>query len=196
VDSLTDYFLVADHWSYANGASGGYQHDDDMILVKRKSFTTGNAHKKAVRWLHTPTPASNGVYHRIRAVSYSVGDYGFNWICQVSLNAFAVRRYNFAPIGSPTGELAYGLYGNRGISARSYLGSIKKGCVPGSGCFWNNPPAATGVFEAALSGKGYNLDYFWSPRRNEWYKSDADYTSDKPNWPLPAEFIESVSGWP
>jgi hypothetical protein len=199
-DSSTEYRLSADHWSYANGASGTYpttySGHDELIVVKRKVFETGNAYSKAVRWLHTPTPASNGVYHRIRAVSYSVGDYGENWICQVTLNAFAVRRYRFAPIGEPSGELIYGLYGNRGISARSWYSRIIKGCVPGKACFYNRPPVAKGTLEHWLAGKGYNLDKFWSPRLDSWYNSDADYTGDQPEWPHSSERVESVPGWP
>jgi hypothetical protein len=195
-DSFTEYKLRSDHWSYANGASGTYPSDDELILVKRKVFDTGDAYTKAIRWLHTPTPGSNGKYHRIRAVSYSVGDYLFNWICQVDVNAFAVRRYSFAPIGSPAAEIIYGLYGNRGISARSWWGKIIKGCVPGKKCFWNYPPIASGVFEQKLAGRGYNLDKFWSPNLNSWYNSDATYNSHTPHWPQPAEDTYVVAGWP
>jgi len=219
-DSATDYQWYNNGWFVANGASGTYAATDHLSLIHEVQFTDWMS---AYKYLHTPTAnPSDGHYHPIRAVAYSVGDYGFDWICQTSANAFTWRRWNVIAIPSPTGAWLYGQLGRLGISTRDdpYYPlpghmSVQKGCVPGSRCHYENPTCvpgtqcsfgsvappqpplhATGLYEAKLDGQGYGLDMFWNPNKNDWRYTEAPFVEVRPPWPSGnTEAAGSLTGW-
>lgn len=196
VDTTTVYAMLLVRWEIANGSAGDYRNTDDKRLVARVQFDTWDA---AYKWLYTPTPtAGEGKYYPIRAVAYSVGDYGVNWTCQTSSNAFTYRRWGFIAIPEPSGAWLYGVFGNRGISERLDMwGSVRYGCVPGDNCFYNlTPPYATnGPMDVFYEGVGWGLDTFWNPRQNAWAYTRASYKPVTPPWGSITDRVREEPGW-
>ncbi len=196
----TTYFFQNVGWRIGNGASGAYEASDLVELVGKASFSSWD---DAVRWLYTPTPSPGGHYYKIRAAAYSVGDYGFNFICQTAANAFAVRRWGIDVIPEPAFAFFYGLYGNSffgddGITKRKdWMGHVHAGCVPGSGCYFNTTlPYATGIFEGSMDGWGFGLDEYYNPNQSQpWRQTEAAYSNASIPFGLWRDFVTRVSGW-
>jgi hypothetical protein len=179
-------------WHIANGASGTYRRNDQMLPVKVGLFED---YMDAVKYIYTPQPDALGVYRRMHAAGYSVGEFGLNWICQTTSNAFTAYRWGATWI-TPSGWLLYGTYGNLGVSSWNFYGKVLTGCVPGNRCFYNQPPFGPSIVETvgSLEGWGYGLERFWAPPKGGWWNSDADFNNEPPDWPMWSNSVWKASG--
>jgi len=189
----TVYQLANDEWSIGNGASGEYDASDNLQLISKASFSS---YADAQQWLYKPTPSPSGHYYRMRAAAYSIGDYGWDFICQTSANAFSIRRWNILVVPEPLWDEWFGLYGRQGISHRyDWLHQLHYGCVPGHWCYYNvYPPYGTPYDEWALDGKGYGLDVFFSPVKG-WEYTRADFHNASIPFGRITDFVSEVPGW-
>jgi hypothetical protein len=182
-------------WRIGYGAASKYQPDDRLTLVTE---TTHSSWEEADRRLFGHTP-SGGKYYPIRGVAYSKGNYGLDWVCHQTANAFSLRKWNLLPVTYPISWLPFGPYGNNGISTRRDLvGQIHKGCVPGVWCFYNvtppysiPDPVMVGVMESQMTGSGWGLETLWNPNKG-WVRSEASFDPMAINCTVPASEVVAV----
>lgn len=180
-------------WEYANGASGTWDAADDLDLVRRAEFTSWTA---AMQDLYRTVAGPDGHHPRLYAASYSVGDYGIDWVCQQVANAFGVMRYNNVLNPSPLWWMTLGLYGFQGINPRwDNFPMTHYGCVPGNICIFTSPPYAIGFAEMVAVGWGNNLDVYYNVEHNVWRETDAKYNFHGANFGEATDFAFTVPGW-
>jgi hypothetical protein len=198
-DTSTVWTMRHIGWYAVNGASGVYHSaahgvQDDLELIAAAQFDTWG---EAEYWMYAPLSDANNRYYRMRVADYSVGDYLWNWICHSEVNAFSYWRWGITPVDEWVDEAMYYIYGNNGVAPPYDWRDHKHfGCVSGSNCFYNNSlPYAVGIFESKLFGEGYGLDVWWHPNKQEWWYSDASYTSIEPFWVMAPDYVGEGPGW-
>jgi hypothetical protein len=188
-------------WYLANGASGVYHStahgvQDEMEPVFTASFSS---YDSMMDWLYSPLPDDDGNYYRMRVVDYSIGDYGFDWICHSVVNAYSLWRWYLTPIVDPVDYEAYSTYGNNGIAPPGDMwGNRHYGCVPGHDCYYTTSYWYSGFswfFESRLFGEGWGLGIFFKPSSNSWQDSTAGFYSVQPLWDMSIDSISELPGW-
>ena len=184
-DVSTQYEEIFLYWMIGNGCLGTYESFDQLILLK--SYPCSN-YEQARKIAYGITPSPGGKYYPMRACAYSVGTYGFSYVCQNNANAFTGKKWGFAAILSParyTGIALYGICGLRGVSKRKcsfWPGFIFKGGIPGSGLHYNiapehvDEPVIAAIIESFAPAWGSGLAAYYNAKKNDWRYTGAKFT--------------------
>jgi len=166
-------------WLVANACAGSFRRDDKLEL---KACVSLSDYNDLMRLAYGIAPTDDGKYFPMRAVSYCVGTYGFDWVCHQLANAFALRRWNLIVVTNSPFQLAFGLVGRKHISRRKDMwGGIHNGCIPGEHCYYTTvPPYATDpatsqIIALGTSGNGSGLGHFWNPIKGKMVPTGAKW---------------------
>ncbi len=173
-------------WGVADGSASWLYSNDVLILKESIYFSSFEA---AQKYLKGSRPILGGGYDPMQACSYSVGDYGSNWVCHQNSNAYAYTKWGTILVQYPT-VFVFGLFSNYYNPLASGSLPISKsedpiyhhrpiyGGVPGEWLFYESmPPYATygGLLNPLMNGGGYGLDVYWNPTKQQWVLSNCSY---------------------